>query len=99
MPKPFGQFRDMMKSGAEIKYSADIGKRIADLMDISIDNQALLETILENQAFIMAKLNYPDDAEKFQKAHHEFFEAMEKDAHEKALNLRDHFAKMFQSRD
>lgn len=88
----------MMKSGAEIKYTDDVPTEIRDLMEISINNQALLETILENQAFIMAKLNYPDDAEQFQNAHHEFFQEMEKDAHEKAINLRNYFSKMLEER-
>ena len=99
MPKSIEEFREMMKSGAEIKFSANIPQGIKDLMEMSINNQALLETILENQAFIMAKLNYPDDVEKFQSAHHEFFQEMEKDAYEKAISLRNNFSKILEDRD
>lgn len=99
MPKSFEEFRALIKSGSEIIYPTNQPTQFKDLMDISIDNQALLETILENQAFIMAKMNYPNDAEKFQNAHHEFFKEMERDAHEKSITLRAHFAKMLADRD
>ncbi len=98
MAKSLEEFREMMRSGAQIKYSQDVPSEIRDLMEMSINNQALLETILENQAFIMAKLNYPDDVEQFQNAHHEFFQEMEKDAHEKANNLRTYFSKLLEER-
>ncbi len=98
MPQSFEEFREMMRAASQSESSLDGPQEIKDLLEISINNQALLETILENQAFIMAKLNYPDDAEKFQSAHHEFFQAMEQDAREKADTLRTYFAKLLAGR-
>ncbi len=97
MPQSFEEFREMMRA-ASGNAAPNASQEIQDLLEISINNQALLETILENQAFIMAKLNYPDDVEKFQNAHHEFYRAMEQDAKDKAETLRNYFAQLLADR-
>ena len=98
MPQSFEEFREMMRAASQGESPVDAPQEIKDLLEISLNNQALLETILENQAFIMAKLNYPDDVEKFQNAHHEFYRAMEQDARDKAETLRNYFAKLLEGR-